>query len=188
MRDDFPASAKELLAKRVGFQCCNPECRKRTSGPQEDPSGTINIGVAAHIAAASPTGPRYDSSQSPKERGSPENGIWLCQNCAKLIDSDVERFGADRLREWKSEAEAEAALALESRRAPVSASEGVFPEAARLTKAELDLASVEAERRHSFVERQLRELYSPLLGITSEIRELGVSRLKVRASTDQAWR
>jgi len=55
--------------------------------------------------AASPGGPRFDSNLSDRERASATNGIWLCQNCAKLIDSDVARFSAAVLRGWKLAAE-----------------------------------------------------------------------------------
>ena len=105
MRDDFDAKTKEILARRVGYRCSNPDCRKLTSGPQEDPAKALNIGVAAHITAASEGGPRYDPSLSPEERRSMDNGIWLCQNCAKLIDSDVQRHTAELLREWKRQTE-----------------------------------------------------------------------------------
>jgi len=105
MRDDFDARAKEILARRVGYRCSNPDCRKLTSGPQEDPTKAVSIGVAAHITAASEGGPRYDPSLSSEERGSVDNGLWLCQNCAKLIDSDVQRYTPELLREWKRQAE-----------------------------------------------------------------------------------
>ena len=88
--------------------CSNPECRTSTSGPQEHPTKAVSVGVAAHITAASPGGPRYDSRLSPEERSGHENGIWLCQNCAKLIDNDPARFTVDVLRKWKNRAEAEA--------------------------------------------------------------------------------
>ena len=52
MRDDFPARIKEVLAKRVGQRCSNPDCRRATSGPHEDLSRAVNVGVASHIAAA----------------------------------------------------------------------------------------------------------------------------------------
>jgi hypothetical protein len=78
MREDFKADVKELLAKRAGMKCSNPNCRRPTSGPQEDPNKALNIGVAAHISAASKRGPRYDSRISPQERRSEANGIWLC--------------------------------------------------------------------------------------------------------------
>ena len=41
---------------------------------------------------------------TPAERRSAGNGIWLCQTCAKLIDSDVSRFSADKLRKWRDDA------------------------------------------------------------------------------------
>ncbi len=132
MREEFTIGVKEELAKRVGYLCSNPGCRQSTSGPQSTPSGIVNIGVAAHVIAASPGGPRYDDSLSTGERGSSGNGIWLCQTCAKLVDSDQSRYTVDKLREWKADAEAAAARALERRRSPVSESEGVFLEAERL--------------------------------------------------------
>jgi len=87
-RDDFSKDTKETLAKRVGMRCSNPNCRRSTSGPQAHPRKTINIGVAAHITAAAPDGPRYAPKMATEERCGIENAIWLCQNCAKLIDND----------------------------------------------------------------------------------------------------
>jgi hypothetical protein len=48
------------------------------------------------------------SSPSAEERSATANGIWLCQNCAKLIDNDVVRFSAEMLKAWKTTAEADA--------------------------------------------------------------------------------
>ncbi len=72
------------------------------------------IGVAAHICAASPGGPRFDASQTKEQRKSIENGIWLCNGCAKLIDDDEARFPVQELVRLKREAEqrAQAELAL----------------------------------------------------------------------------
>jgi hypothetical protein len=105
MADDFSTPVKKALADRVGHLCSNPECRALTTGPQDDPAKAVNLGVAAHITAASIGGPRYDSDLLPEERSSPSNGIWLCQNCAKLIDNDISRFSVSVLRQWKTEAE-----------------------------------------------------------------------------------
>jgi hypothetical protein len=113
MRDDFPPSVKELLAKRVGYRCSNPECRQPTSGPQVDPAKTVNVGVASHITAACPDGPRYDSGLTPERRKSLENGIWLCQKCGKLVDNDPSRYPVTKLREWKVLAEETAVRELE---------------------------------------------------------------------------
>ncbi|WP_156917568.1 NACHT domain-containing protein [Salinarimonas rosea] len=38
------------------------------------------------------------------ERKGPANGIWLCQTCHKLVDSDDQRYTLDVLRRWKAEA------------------------------------------------------------------------------------
>src|SRR5215472_14817172 len=105
MRDDFTPETKRTLADRVGKLCSNPECRALTSGPQDDSEKAVNIGVAAHITAAAPGGPRYNATLSSEQRQHIDNGIWLCQNCAKLVDSDLQRFTEDLLRAWKKVAE-----------------------------------------------------------------------------------
>jgi hypothetical protein len=115
MRNDFSNQTKAILAKRVGFRCSNPHCRQLTSGPHTEPTGSINIGVAAHITAASPGGPRYDVYISAEKRKSQDNGIWLCEKCAKLVDSDEVRYTVGKLREWKRIAEAETLKQIESR-------------------------------------------------------------------------
>ena len=108
MRDEFSPTIKDLLSKRVGNRCSNPNCRQLTSGPQVDLNKALNVGVAAHITAASPDGPRYDSTMSPEQRKSANNGIWLCQKCAKLVDNDPSRYTVELLNEWKANAENEA--------------------------------------------------------------------------------
>jgi hypothetical protein len=104
-RDDFSEPVKRRLADRVGHLCSNPDCRALTTGPHSDADKALNVGVAAHITAAAPGGPRYDPMLTPAQRGSIENAIWLCQNCAKLIDNDTPRFIEILLRQWKAGAE-----------------------------------------------------------------------------------
>ena len=111
-RDNFTQPIKVALAKRVAYKCSNPTCSNGTVGPHTDASKTVNLGVACHITAASLGGPRFDRLLSATERAGHENGIWLCQGCAKLIDNDVDRYTADLLRRWKVEAESEADRAL----------------------------------------------------------------------------
>ena len=108
MRDDFSPKTKRAIAERAGYLCSRPSCRAPTIGPQDSPGSSANVGVAAHISAASPGGPRYDESMTPTERMSESNGIWLCQTHAKLIDSDVNRFPVSVLRSWKADNENEA--------------------------------------------------------------------------------
>jgi len=124
-RDEFSSETKRIVANRVNLLCSNPQCCVFTSGPQDDVSKALNIGVAAHIAAASPEGPRYDKSQSSTERASAENAIWLCQNCAKLVDNDPRRFSVEILREWKECAEHQvlASIGKSARPSPTSISD-----------------------------------------------------------------
>lgn len=104
-RDDFNEPIKRALAARVATLCSNPDCRALTSGPHEDAGKAVNLGVAAHITAAAAGGPRYDAGLTAEQRSSAENAIWLCQNCAKLIDNDPVRFPVAVLRAWKVKAE-----------------------------------------------------------------------------------
>ena len=113
-RDDFTKDTKDRMAKRVGYRCSNPHCRKLTCGAAEVPDGFVNIGVAAHIRAAAPDGKRYDQAMSASQRKSILNGIWLCQSCSKLIDSDENRYTVELLYEWKYGAETESITQLEN--------------------------------------------------------------------------
>ncbi len=107
-RDDFTEATKRLLKERVGGKCSNPNCSNVTIGPASNPDKAINMGTAAHICAAAPNGPRYDKTMTSEERKSPDNGIWLCNYCADLIDKDPERYTVALLHEWKAQAEEKA--------------------------------------------------------------------------------
>jgi hypothetical protein len=117
MRDDFLTKTKELLARRVGFRCSNPKCRKATSGPDSTGSGAVSIGVAAHIAGASAGGPRFDAALTQEERMAVANGVWLCQSCSKLIDSDLAKYTKEVLLDWKETAEHLAAAEVQGTKA-----------------------------------------------------------------------
>jgi len=93
------------LAARTGNSCSNPDSGALTSGPQTNSAKALNVGVAAHIAAAAEGGQRYNASLSSEERRHQDNGIWLCQTCAKLIDSDASRYTEKLLRAWREIAE-----------------------------------------------------------------------------------
>lgn len=105
MRDDFNRATKELLAKQAGHRCAHPHCGKPTSGADESGTGAINIGVAAHITAASAGGPRYDPALTSEQRKDATNGIWLCQDHAHAVDADDSGFSPEILRTWKRQAE-----------------------------------------------------------------------------------
>jgi len=114
-RDEFSEEIKRILQERVGNKCSNPGCRCPTSGPHSLPGKATRIGVASHIKAAAKDGPRYDQAQTEAERKSIENAIWLCVNCATLIDKDAAKYPVDLLMQWKKEAEAAAEKELGNR-------------------------------------------------------------------------
>lgn len=109
-RDNFKKKVKVALAHRAGHRCSNPECEKLTTGPSSVETEFVNIGEAAHITAASLNGPRYDHSISPAERASIRNGLWLCANCADLVDRDDSGHEVALLRKWKKDAEERARI------------------------------------------------------------------------------
>ena len=103
VRDDFNLRVLRRLAEEVGNRCSNPNCRASTSGPSRERGGS-NVGVGAHIAAASPGGPRFDPSMTSDERKSHRNGVWLCGRCARAIDNDVVTYTVAALVRWKQQA------------------------------------------------------------------------------------
>jgi hypothetical protein len=111
---DFTEATIAVLAKRVGYLCSRASCRRPTVGPHSSDSKATLVGEAAHISAASTGGPRFDPSMTDEERRLPDNGIWLCANCATEIDKDPARFPVSLLRQWKADAEEEALRLLEN--------------------------------------------------------------------------
>lgn len=106
-QDDFNQKTKDILGKRASFVCSNPDCKSLTLCPSiEDENKFIYVGKAAHITAAADGGPRYDSSLSSEKRKSINNGIFLCSNCAEMIDKNEGiDFTVEQLKKWKEEHE-----------------------------------------------------------------------------------
>lgn len=105
MRDDFTKKTVDLLAKRAGFLCSNPDCNILTVGAAPTADKSMIVGVAAHITAAAPGGPRYDPTLTPEQRRHHSNGVWLCETHGKAVDSDAEHFTVEMLRKWRQTAE-----------------------------------------------------------------------------------
>jgi hypothetical protein len=103
-RDEFSQATARLIASRAAYVCSKPGCRKPTTAAGTSANEAVSIGVAAHICAAAPGGPRYDATQTPKERCSEANGIWLCQDHARLVDvDDPATYSIEILRQWKAD-------------------------------------------------------------------------------------
>ncbi len=110
-RDNFSSTVVQILYKRTGGKCCR--CSATTFGPvSNNASKSVNIGQAAHIAAAAPGGPRYDPNMTPEERASTGNGMWMCSNCHDIIDRDVDKYPVAKLKEMRKKAEQKAEAAI----------------------------------------------------------------------------
>ncbi len=168
-RDDFPEKVKRAMAARAGYVCSFPGCIQPTSGPSdESPSASVNVGEACHIkaAASGPGARRIDPSMTSSERKSIDNGIWMCRNHAKLIDSDEARHTVEQLRKWRREAEARA----EKRLRAGSARNGVDVSTPAVDEDRLppnpfgNLLAIRDEAAFIGRERELRRLRDMLAG------------------------
>ncbi|EPQ3961733.1 hypothetical protein L4P90_005873, partial [Pseudomonas aeruginosa] len=94
-KNNFKSSTLRKLKNRVGNVCSNPSCYAPTSGAKTgEEEGELNMGIGAHICAASPGGPRYVPHMTPAQRSAYKNGIWLCIPCSYKIDKDPTAYPA----------------------------------------------------------------------------------------------
>ncbi|WP_269850403.1 HNH endonuclease [Methanosarcina horonobensis] len=102
-RDDFTPATKKSIAMRVNYICSNPTCRRYTLKPKiNDPYRWDEVGQASHIVSASRVnGPRADPEMNSEDRKHPNNGIWLCLRCHKIIDSEPDWATIKVLQSWK---------------------------------------------------------------------------------------
>lgn len=64
-----------------------PGCKNPATAPSnEDSNLSINMGIACHIYAAKPNGPRGQDNNSIEFLGSAENGLWCCCYHGSRID------------------------------------------------------------------------------------------------------
>lgn len=105
MKPDFTKKTIDILGKRAGFKCSNPDCRVNTVGPQSESDKSVTIGEAAHIYGARGKSARYLKSMTDASRAEITNGIWLCRNCHKLIDSDEREYPSSLLFIWREKHE-----------------------------------------------------------------------------------
>lgn len=186
MRDDFPKAVVETLAKRVGNRCSNPGCRKLTSGPHTKDEKALNVGVAAHVTAASAGGPRYNPSLTPDERKGIGNGIWLCQSCAKLVDNDEARYTREVLAGWKLNAEREALREVESFSQQARVSD---VEALKEYAAQFDRSALQDSLRNCGSYKDFAKALTDLISLLNTGAVRGKTVTKRRADFDRAtWR
>lgn len=103
---DFSKATITKIASRAGHRCSFPGCGDATIGPGPNQNDVEKKGIAAHIFAASPKGPRGTGGLSVEDRKSVKNGIWLCDDHARLIDGEAgEHYHASDLQGWKAQHE-----------------------------------------------------------------------------------
>ena len=127
-RENFNDKTRKILYQRAGGICSNPSCGKMTLDPSlKINKKSTNVGIAAHICAASKNGPRYNDCKTKEERISIENAIWLCASCANLIDKNNGcDYPTEILKVWEKKHEKNIILWLEKGYAPVVDNEKHF--------------------------------------------------------------
>src|SRR4051812_40736738 len=99
-RDEFSPKVRAQLEARASSTCSL--CGELTTGPgAASPSAVARTGIAAHITAAAPRGPRYDISLTREQRRDISNGIWTCSHHGRIVDSDHEAYSVEQLRAAK---------------------------------------------------------------------------------------
>src|SRR5216683_4619143 len=93
------ATLKRLFAVS-GNQCAFPKC----TAPLIHEG--VLTGEVCHIKAASLEGPRYDPSQTEKERHAFDNLVVMCQPHHTVIDADEVAYTVERLQDLKQQHEA----------------------------------------------------------------------------------
>lgn len=100
----FTSGTQKALFRFARGTCYFPGCtREILTYESGDPLVDVQI---AHIAAAEPRGPRFDTSMTDHERRSIDNLILLCQAHHNLVDKiRPDDFPPDELRRWKADSE-----------------------------------------------------------------------------------
>ncbi len=103
-RIEFTKKTKTIIASRSGYRCCFPGCDKTLIGPGETSNDFITIAEFAHIFSASAKGPRTSGGLTKQELRKPENGLFLCRNHHKIVDSksNILEFSPDSLTRMKN--------------------------------------------------------------------------------------
>lgn len=102
LRDRVPPAQEKVVIARSGNKCAYHSCGLAlTIDPKADGDRPKATGKVAHIAAASPGGPRYDPNMTTAERGSAQNLIYLCGPHHDAVDTQLEYHTREFLLETK---------------------------------------------------------------------------------------
>lgn len=100
---DFSPKTIEHLAASAGYRCAR--CSRQTSFYDPADGKRKGLGRAAHIVAASPGGPRADSTYTIEQLKSAHNGVHLCANCADVVDKFPGSYPVSTLINLQNEAQ-----------------------------------------------------------------------------------
>ncbi|MDB5348748.1 MAG: hypothetical protein JWP89_7125 [Schlesneria sp.] len=103
--NEFSEKTKKNLMLRAAHRCSLPNCRKLTIRPHSDGVNAVITGRAAHICGKAPNSARYLATQTPEERSSQSNGIWVCGDDHDGIDKDELKYPVEVLLDWKAKHE-----------------------------------------------------------------------------------
>jgi hypothetical protein len=194
-RDDFTDDTKRALRERVGGRCSRPECGRLTVSPNADDASRVDVpGRAAHITAAQAGGPRFNVALTTGERRSAHNGIWLCSDCADLIDkNEGEGFRVEQLRSWKRVAEDNQSVAARLRvrvRRPAWLDHLKTPHYVNVPRL-LHIVGTDALSGHTLtlLERGFpkgRAIIRELVEVESALRQMTIEAIDVRDINDPA--
>lgn len=121
LRDRVPAAQEKVVISRSGNRCAYPGCGlDLTIDPLAEGDRPKATGKVAHIAAASPGGPRFDPKMTAAERGSAENLIYLCGPHHDAVDTQLQYHTREFLLEAKHVHEAAVERAVRSALGEVS--------------------------------------------------------------------
>jgi len=116
------AGTKNILAMRSGNRCALPDCGQALAFDSDDGS-PLTVGEAAHIAGRRPGSARHDPEMNDRERDAVANLVYVCRNCHRRIDQDVESYSVERLHGIKASHEAKVKAAMDAAFATVGFAE-----------------------------------------------------------------
>lgn len=96
-----PKNSRTLHTKS-GNRCAM--CRTILVDTENNPS-SVCIGENAHIYGEKPDAARYDETLDTKFVNSEQNLVFLCRNCHKKIDTDIDSYPVEKLFEIKKQHE-----------------------------------------------------------------------------------
>lgn len=205
-RVNFSKKTRNILAGTAGNICSFPECPHPSTGPAVQEDGTImlkGVGVAAHIYAASPNGPRPGQELSDEQKAAETNGVWLCPTHSVLVDELQFEYPPERLLAMKRVRVFTHGLTIESPTFGYLTSRvGVqrVDEIVRAHMPDLDKDKIKSEVNALYLKIEnalsLTEINLPTAPfqtalipcLTQTIREILTIELRNSTATDQLWR